>query len=154
MTRILLVLLLAAACNVAGELDPRNYEERCADLYASKYGVQIDLVRAIIDVESRWQPGAVSNKGAIGLMQLMPATAREYGTRHPFWIHENIRGGVAYLRSLLDEFHGDLRLSVAAYYAGSRRIRARGLAYADRPVFEYVQAVAARYREELRRRAE
>jgi soluble lytic murein transglycosylase-like protein len=154
MKRGFLLALLAAGCSFASDLSPRTYEERCAELYARQCDVPVALVRAIIDVESGWQPGAVSPKGAIGLMQLMPATAREYGVEHPFWIHENIRGGVVYLRSLLDEFQGDLRLTVAAYYTGSRRIRTRGLAYGNRPVFEYVQAVAARYREELGRRVE
>lgn len=154
MKRRLLLGLLAAGCSCASDLNPRTYEERCAELYATQYNVPAALVRAIIDVESGWQPGAVSSKGAIGLMQLMPATAREYGATHPFWIHENIRCGVVYLRSLLDEFQGDLRLAVAGYYTGARRIHARGLRYASRSVFEYVQAVSVRYRDELGRRAE
>jgi soluble lytic murein transglycosylase len=154
MKRRLLVGLLAAGCICASDLNPRTYGERCVELYATQYKVPVALVRAIIDVESGWQPGAVSSKGAIGLMQLMPATARQYGVRHPFWIHENIRCGVVYLRSLLDEFQGDLRLAVAAYYTGARRIHARGLTYAHRSVFEYVQAVSVRYRDELERRAE
>ena len=151
MKRRLVLTLIAAGCCHAGGLDARTYEERCAELYAAEYRVPPALVRAIIDVESAWQPGAVSSKEAMGLMQLMPATARQYGTAHPFWIHENIRGGVAYLRWLLDRFDGDLRLAVASYYTGSRPIEAQGLAYSRRSVYEYVQAVAARYRAELRR---
>jgi len=84
----------------AGEpLSVREYEERCASYYARQYGVSPALVRAIIQVESAWQPGVVSSKGAMGLMQLMPATAQHFGVTHPFYIHENVRGGVAYLWS-------------------------------------------------------
>jgi soluble lytic murein transglycosylase-like protein len=147
--RMLLITFLAAMFCCAGDLDPLTYEARCAELYADRYGVPIALVRAIITVESRWHPGAVSDKGAIGLMQLMPGTARAYAVEHPFWIHENIGGGVAYLRSLLDRFDGDPRLAVASYYAGPRAILARGLNYSNPLVFGYVQAVAAQYRMEL-----
>jgi soluble lytic murein transglycosylase-like protein len=96
----------------------REYEERCASYYAQEYGVSPALVRAIIQIESAWQPGVVSSKGAMGLMQLMPATAQHFGVTHPFYIHENVRGGVAYLAELQELFHGDLRLVVAAYAAG------------------------------------
>ncbi|MGH9434013.1 MAG: lytic transglycosylase domain-containing protein, partial [Terriglobia bacterium] len=75
----------------------REYEERCASYYARLYGVSPALVRAIIQIESAWQPGVVSSKGAMGLMQLMPATAQHFGVTHPFYIDENVRGGVAYL---------------------------------------------------------
>jgi hypothetical protein len=64
----------------------REYSERCADYYARAYGVSSALVRAIIQIESGWQPGVVSSKGAMGLMQLMPATAEHYGVAHPFYI--------------------------------------------------------------------
>src|ERR1700679_1976185 len=85
----------------AGEsLSVREYEERCASYYAQQYAVSPALVRAVIQVESGWEPGAVSPKGAKGLMQLMPATAERFGVSHPFYIHENIRGGVAYLAEL------------------------------------------------------
>jgi len=105
----------------AGEpLSVREYEERCASYYARQYGVSPALVRAIIQVESAWQPGVVSSKGAMGLMQLMPATAEHFGVTHPFYIHENVRGGVAYLAELQELFHGDLRLVIAAYAAGER----------------------------------
>ena len=101
----------------------REYEERCVSYYARQYGVSAALVRAVIQVESAWQPGVVSSKGAMGLMQLMPATAQHFGVVHPFYIHENVRGGVAYLAELQELFHGDLRLVMAAYAAGERQIR-------------------------------
>lgn len=127
----------------------REYSERCADYYAKMYGVSPALVRAIIQTESAWQPGVVSQKGAMGLMQLMPATAEHYGVTHPFYIHENIRGGVAYLAELLALFRGDLRLVVAAYAAGERPIIARGLDYSSPEVYGYVKKIAQQYRVEL-----
>jgi len=135
----------------ADVLGVREYSERCADYYAKKYGLSPALVRAIIQHESAWQPGVVSSKGAMGLMQLMPATAEHYGVMHPFYIHENIRGGVAYLADLLARFRGDLRLVVAAYAAGERPIMAKGLDYSSPEVYGYVQEITRQYRVELTR---
>jgi soluble lytic murein transglycosylase-like protein len=78
------------------------------------------LIAALIDVESRWNPRAASDKGAMGLMQLMPATARRYGTNHPFDVEENIAASTRYVTALMWEFHGDLRMVAVAYYAGDR----------------------------------
>ena len=88
--------------------------------YAAHYRVPPELIAALIDVESRWNPRAVSNKGAMGLMQLMPATAKRYGAFDPFNVEQNIAAGTRYVTALMWEFHGDLRLVSAAYYAGDR----------------------------------
>ena len=117
-----------------------------AAYYAAVYHVPVELVEAIIDVESGWNPYAVSDKGAVGLMQLMPETAYRLGVRNRFMIEENIRGGVAYVAWLMRVFHGDLRLVVASYYTGERRIAARKLAYSSPGVYEYVCRVTVRYR--------
>jgi soluble lytic murein transglycosylase-like protein len=109
-------------------------------------------VRAIIQIESAWQPGAVSSKGAMGLMQLMPATAQHFGVTHPFYIHENVRGGVAYLAELQALFHGDVRLVLAAYAAGEKPILARGLDYSSEEVYTSVQRTLQQYRAELARK--
>ena len=114
--------------------------------YARVYRVPVELVEAIIEVESGWEPDAVSPKGAVGLMQLMPETAYKFRVRNRFCVEENIRGGVAYLAWLIEVFHGDLRLAVASYYTGERRIMPRKLAYSSPEVYEYVQRVAALYR--------
>ena len=84
------------------------------------------LVRAIIQVESAWNVRARSNKGALGLMQLMPETATRFGVRDAFDAKENIRGGTSYLRFLLDRFSGDLNFSLAAYNAGEKAVDAWG----------------------------
>jgi soluble lytic murein transglycosylase-like protein len=101
---------------------------------------------AIIDEESAWNPYAVSEKGAVGLMQLMPQTALRFGVRNPFRVDENIRGGVAYLAWLDREFGGDLRLVTAAYYVGEDPVRRRKLDYSSPDIQGYVRRVAERYR--------
>lgn len=114
--------------------------------YSRAYQVPVELVEAIIEVESNWSPHAVSPKGAVGLMQLMPATAVRFGVRNRFDIEDNIRGGVAYVAWLIRLFDGDLRLAVAAYFVGESQILLRGLAYSSPEVFRYVSRVAQRYR--------
>jgi hypothetical protein len=78
--------------------------------YAAHYRVPPELIAAFIDVESRWNSRAVSAKGAMGLMQLMPATARRFGAFEPFDVEQNIAAGTRYVTALMWEFHGDLRL--------------------------------------------
>ncbi|MCU1285857.1 MAG: Lytic transglycosylase, catalytic [Acidobacteriales bacterium] len=86
---------------------------------AARHNVDVNLVRSIIKVESNFNPRAVSRKGAMGLMQLMPATARELNVRNPFDVNQNVDGGVRHFKGLLQNFGGDVRKSLAAYNAGA-----------------------------------
>src|SRR5882762_9801456 len=133
-------------CAQATSVDSQPFSVHCAVFYARTYGVPIELVAAVIQAESNWNPKAVSRKGAAGLTQLMPATAARFGVRDRFAIQENIRGGVACLAWLIRLFKGDLRLAVAAYQVGESQILSRGLAYSSREVFLYVSRVAQLYR--------
>jgi soluble lytic murein transglycosylase-like protein len=95
---------------------------------AARHHVDPNLVRALVKVESNFNPHAVSSKGAMGLMQLMPATARLYDLRNPFDAAQNVEAGVRHLKGLLENFRGDVSLSLAAYNAGQGAVeRSRGI---------------------------
>ncbi len=114
------------------------------DRHATTHGVRPDLVRAVIQVESGFDARARSHKGAMGLMQLMPATAAELGVVNPWDPSENIRGGVIYLAGLIDRFQ-DERLALAAYNAGPGAVERYGQQVPPyRETQEYVRRIAAR----------
>jgi hypothetical protein len=115
-------------------------------VHAAANGLDPRLVQALMQAESAYDPRAVSLKGAIGLMQLMPATARELAVPDPFNPEQNIRGGVTYLRRMLDLFGGQVDLALAAYNAGPGAVqRHRGVPpYAE--TRHYVQHVLTLYR--------
>jgi soluble lytic murein transglycosylase len=94
--------------------------------YSTIYRLEEALVRAVIKVESDFNPRAVSRKGAMGFMQLIPETAKDMQVRNPFDPEENIRGGSRYLRLMLDQFGGDLELALAAYNAGPNSVKRHG----------------------------
>jgi soluble lytic murein transglycosylase-like protein len=132
-------------CGALPDVKLLDVEMCWANYYARLYSVPLEFVQAVIDAESAWQPNVISEKGAVGLMQLMPATAFTFGVANRFRIEENIRGGVAYLAYLSRQFHGDFRLVAAAYYAGESRIKKLGLACADGDIYRYVRAIQRLY---------
>jgi soluble lytic murein transglycosylase-like protein len=142
-----LLLAFAGGPTVSAKAPPavREYAVQCAERYARVNRVPVELVEAVIDVESNWNPYAVSPKGAVGLMQLMPGTALTFGVHSRFRVEDNIKGGVAYLASLIQFFKGDLRLAIAAYVAGRDRILPHGLKFSSPEVYEYVSRVAQEY---------
>jgi soluble lytic murein transglycosylase-like protein len=108
---------------------PLTYSKKAGDYtpmiekVCAKYSVDPELVKAVIQAESAYNSNAVSHAGAIGLMQLMPATAARFGVKEIFDPNENIHGGVQYLKFLLQLFNGDLPLAVAAYNAGEGAVQ-------------------------------
>ena len=97
------------------------------DTVAARERIDPRLLRVVMQIESAFRPCAVSLKGAQGLMQLMPATAREYGVVDPFNTHQNVAAGARYFRELLDRYHGNVTLALSAYNAGPSAVdRANG----------------------------
>ncbi len=97
---------------------PNTSLETLISEVAARHGLPAALLKGVVAVESGFNPRAVSPAGAIGLMQLMPATARALGVNDPFDPAANLDGGARYLKQMLDRFQGDIRLALAAYNAG------------------------------------
>ena len=112
---------------------------------AARHNVDPSLVRSVVKVESNFNPNAVSRKGAMGLMQLMPSTARSLNVSNPFDPAQNVDAGVRHLRKLLDSYNGDVRLSLAAYNAGSGAVaRSAGVPH-FRETQNYVRRITNLY---------
>ncbi len=118
---------------------------------SSKYGLEPSLIRAVITAESNWDPKAVSKKGAIGLMQLMPSTARDMKIGDPFSPEENIEGGTRYLRYLLDRFDGNLDVALAAYNAGPTVVERSGGIPSITETRKYIRKVLSNTKNIVRR---
>ncbi len=103
-------------------LRTRSYIDGLIEQAADQHRVDPELVRAIVQVESNYNPYAVSRRGARGLMQLIPGTASRFGVRNSFDPQSNLDGGIRYLKYLMELFDGDLRLSLAAYNAGENAV--------------------------------
>jgi hypothetical protein len=124
---------------------PKSYEEEILRA-AKQYDVDPDLVKAVIKVESNFSSTAISNKGAVGIMQLMPETAQDYSVNDPLNPTENINGGTKYLKDLMEMFNGNLHLALAAYNAGQNAVIKYGFKippYAE--TIDYVEKVLTHY---------
>jgi soluble lytic murein transglycosylase-like protein len=112
---------------------------------AARHNVDPALVKAVISTESSWNPRAISPKGAVGLMQLIPETAQRFGVGNSFDPVQNVEGGTTYLKSLLDRYNGNLTKSLAAYNAGERAVDISGGVPAYPETQRYVQKVTDAY---------
>jgi soluble lytic murein transglycosylase-like protein len=135
----------ATAPPVAPVEDSSDPMERMVREAAERHKVDPALVKAVISTESGWNPRAVSPKGAVGLMQLIPETAQRYGVGNLFDPAQNVEGGTTYLKWLLDRYNGDLPKTLAAYNAGEHAVDL----YRGVPLFpetqKYVQKVTHAY---------
>jgi soluble lytic murein transglycosylase-like protein len=123
---------------------PGNYTE-IINSACNRHGVDPALVHAIVKVESDFNPYALSSKGAMGLMQLMPQTAMDMNVRNTYNPHENIDGGVKYLRYLIDRYEGNLALALAAYNAGETSVKKWGTIPPFPETQNYVQKILRLY---------
>jgi soluble lytic murein transglycosylase-like protein len=123
----------------------RDGAEKLVREAAERHSVDPALVRAVIETESGWNAGAISRKGAVGLMQLIPTTAQRFGVQDRFSPQQNVDAGVRYLKVLLQRYDGNLDLALAAYNAGEGAVdRAHGIP-AFRETRDYVQKVQNAY---------
>jgi soluble lytic murein transglycosylase-like protein len=148
-----LILSLASTGWAQARSEDRQESEYYVVAYARHYQVPEEFVRAIVEQESDWHQCAVSKKGAVGLMQLMPGTAARLNVSNRCDVNQNVSGGVRYLAWLMNRFHGDLRLVAAAYYAGERAIDRRGLRYSNPDVVSYVASVRERFERQKKLRS-
>ena len=133
----------------SGRPPARIEAEYYVTAYARYYRVPVVLVRALVERESNWQPCTISPRGAVGIMQLMPATAKRLGVTDRCNLNQNVYGGVRYLAWLMQRFHNDLRLVAGAYYVGEDTISRRGLDYRNSEVVSYVSTIRTTYLREV-----
>lgn len=115
------------------------------DRTARKYGIDEKLVRALVKQESGFNPNAKSHAGALGLMQLMPATAAGLGVKNPLDPVQNVEGGVKYLKSMLDRFNGNTILALAAYNAGPNAVKKYNGVPPYKETQNYVRSILSQY---------
>lgn len=143
--RFLLIVSAMSSWAQSATSPSRLEAEYYITAYAQHYRVPVALVEAVVERESNWRACAISFKGAVGLMQLMPMTAESLGVRDRCNIDQNISGGVRHLAWLIERFNGDFRLAMAAYYAGEDIVAKRGLGYRNPDVVAYVSRIRVSY---------
>ena len=140
---------------VAADVSNLTVDERienAVELYSNQHGVDSNLVKAIIKVESNFDPNVVSSAGAKGLMQLMPENCRDLGVEDPFNIEQNIEGGVKHIKEYIDRYDGDIEMALMAYNGGPTRMMNRGVTSIDdiykmpKETQNYVPKVMSYYR--------
>ena len=140
---------------VAADVSNLTVDERienAVQVYSNKYGVDSNLVKAIIKTESNFDPNVVSSAGAKGLMQLMPENCRDLGVEDPFNIEQNIEGGVKHIKEYIDRYDGDIEMALMAYNGGPTRMMNRGVTSIDdiykmpKETQNYVPKVMSYYR--------
>ena len=132
--------------NVSGKtsyLELKDIIDECAQ----KYNIDNELIRAMIQVESGWDTQAVSNKGAQGLMQLMPRTSAMLGVNDPFDPVQNIEGGVRYISDLTDKYRGDIEKALAAYNAGPTKVDSGNIPEVSKRYVRNIMSIYRRLRE-------
>ena len=143
-------IYLPAESSFMGKIRPamnldRDGAEKLVKEAAERHRIDPALVRAVIETESNWNPSAISRKGAVGLMQLIPTTAHRFGVNDLYSPQQNVDAGVRYLKTLLERYNGNLDLALAAYNAGEGAVdRAHGIP-SFRETRDYVQRVQSAY---------
>jgi soluble lytic murein transglycosylase-like protein len=120
---------------------PKDEADNLMQQAAERENLSVDLLRAVINQESGFRPCAVSPKGAMGLMQLMPSTFNELGKQDPFDPRQNIDSGARFLKQLLTRYGGDMKLALGAYNAGPARVDATGGVPEIEETLRYVQTI-------------
>ena len=141
----LLIVLFVSEADAQGEPRQNKKFDKIIKAVAEKYNLEASLIHSIIRAESDYDPYCVSSKGALGLMQLMPETARIYGVGNPFEPRDNIEGGVRYLKELMSLYNRRTKFVLAAYNAGQTAVKK----YAGIPPYpetrNYIEKVMASY---------
>ncbi|UCC41039.1 MAG: lytic transglycosylase domain-containing protein [Candidatus Aminicenantes bacterium] len=143
---LLLFVLYSSNAEARAISELRKKYDNIIQRVANNYNIDAQLIHSIILTESNYNEFAISSKGAVGLMQLMPETARDYGVKNLYNPEENIKGGVRYLRDLINYYNGNLNLSLAAYNAGPEAVKKYGRTIPPYPETKnYVRKVTASY---------
>lgn len=136
-----IILTSSKRPNISAVAPAISFYENLAFKIAKEYSLDPALIKAVITAESNWDPFALSKKGAMGLMQLMPSTAQILNVKNPYDPEENIRAGIRYLKYLLEKFNGDIVLAIAAYNAGPTIVERFGRIPPINETLQYVKKV-------------